>query len=212
MLIPHPLPGRIALFPLPGVLLLPRARLPLQIFEPRYLQMLEDVLKTGHRMIGMIQPQSEGPGGLAPVGCAGRVVAFNETEDGRMLIQLQAVSRFSLQQAEEGFHPYLTGEVDWSGYSQDIRRPETDPDFERGPFMARLRRFMDLHDLSTDWDSAEDAETETLINSLSMLLPLADEEKQALLEAPTLAGRRELLDGLIEYALHNVDDSEERLQ
>lgn len=209
MRLPHPLPDRIALFPLPGALLLPRSRLPLQIFEPRYLQMLEDVLKSGHRMIGMIQPED---GGLASVGCAGRVVVFNETEDGRMMIQLQAVSRFRLTEVEEGFQPYLTGCVSWTGFQRDIGKPETDSDFQRTTFLARLRRFMDDRDLSTDWDSASDAETETLINALSMLLPFEPKEKQALLEAPTLAERRELLDGLIEYALRSGGENEERLQ
>ncbi|TRW98624.1 ATP-dependent protease [Paracoccus sp. M683] len=206
---PHPLPERIVLFPLPGALLLPRARLPLQIFEPRYLQMLEDVLKSGHRMIGMIQPCEDG---LAEVGCAGRVVAFSETDNGRMLIQLRAVCRFRLNQVEEGFHPYLTGWADWSGFADDLSNSaETDPGFDRAPFMARLRRYMLAHELSTDWETAGNAETETLINSLSMLLPLPPEEKQALLEAPTLAERRALLDGLIEFALRS-GENEERLQ
>ena len=205
---PHPLPERIPLFPLPGALLLPRARLPLQIFEPRYLQMLEDTLKSGHRMIGMIQPQEDG---LAGVGCAGRVVAFSETDNGRMLIQLRAVSRFRLVEAEEGFQPYLTGRADWSGFGIDLGGTESDPDFQRGPFLERLKRFMEERDLSTDWENASAAETETLINSLSMLLPLDPEEKQALLEAPTLAERRALLDGLIEYALRS-GEHEERLQ
>lgn len=205
---PHPLPDRIPLFPLPGALLLPRARLPLQIFEPRYLQMLEDTLKSGHRMIGMIQPHEDG---LAAIGCAGRVVAFSETDNNRMLIQLRAVSRFRLVEAEEGFQPYLTGRVDWAGFGVDLGGTETDPEFQRGPFLERLRRFMDARELSTDWENAGAAETETLINSLSMLLPLDHEEKQALLEAPTLTERRALLDGLIEYALRSGED-EERLQ
>ncbi|AUH33380.1 LON peptidase substrate-binding domain-containing protein [Paracoccus tegillarcae] len=209
MRVPHPLPDRIALFPLPGALLLPRARLPLQIFEPRYLQMLEDVLKSGHRMIGMIQPEGDG---LTAIGCAGRVVAFNETETGRMLIQLQAVSRFRLGEVVEGFQPYLIGQVDWKEFTRDTGKTEIDEQFQREPFLANLRRYMDEHDLSTDWDSAADAETETLINSLSMLLPLEPKEKQALLEAPTLAERRELLDGLIEYALRVGSENEERLQ
>lgn len=208
MQIPHPLPERIALFPLPGALLLPRARLPLQIFEPRYLQMLEDTLRSGHRMIGMIQPQDEG---LAAVGCAGRIVAFNETDNGRMLIQLRAVSRFRLNEVDEGFHPYLTGDVDWSGFGRDLGKPENDDDFRREPFLDRLRRFMEAHELSTDWEIAASTETDSLINSLSMLLPFEQEEKQALLEAPTLTERRVLLEGLIEYALHN-GENEERLQ
>lgn len=194
------LPGQIPLFPLPGAVLMPRARLPLQIFEPRYLQMLEDVLKTDHRLIGMIQPIGEG---LARVGTAGRVVAFSETDDGRMMISLRAVSRFRLGEVEEGFLPYLRGRVDWSGFEADRENgDETDPGFDREAFLSRLRRFMAARDLSTDWEAAGEADDEMLVNALSMLLPLEVEEKQALLEAPTLGERREILDGLIEYALH----------
>lgn len=203
-----PLPDRLALFPLPGALVMPRAILPLQIFEPRYLAMFEDALKSDHRMIGMIQPAGDD---LAPVGCAGRIVAFTETDDDRMLIQLRGISRFRLIEANEGFRPYLTGQIDWSEYAVDLGKPETDPDFQRQPFLDRLRRFMDAHDLATDWDTAEDADTENLINSLAMLLPLEPEEKQALLEAETLPKRRALLDGLVEYALHG-GANEERLQ
>lgn len=193
------LPGQIPLFPLPGAVLMPRARLPLQIFEPRYLQMLEDVLKTEHRLIGMIQPIGEG---LARIGTAGRVVAFSETEDGRMMISLRAVSRFRLGDVEEGFLPYLRGRVDWSPFAGDRKGDETDRGFDREAFLSRLRRYMAARDLSTDWEAAGEADDEMLVNALAMLLPLEIEEKQALLEAPTLTARREILDGLIEYALH----------
>lgn len=206
---PHlPLPDRLPLFPLTGALLLPRAVLPLQIFEPRYLQMFEDALKSGHRLIGMIQPSGSG---LAQVGCAGRITAFTETDDNRMLIQLRAESRFRLTETEQGFLPYLTGMADWSDFTRDRKGPEQDPDFQRPPFLARIGRFMQAHELTTDWATLEDAEVETLINALSMLLPFAPEEKQALLEAQTLTDRRELLDGLVEFALHG-GETEERLQ
>lgn len=194
------LAGQIPLFPLPGAVLMPRARLPLHIFEPRYLQMLEDVLKTEHRLIGMIQPIGEG---LASIGTAGRVVAFSESDDGRLMITLRAISRFHLAEVEEGFLPYLRGRVDWSGFEADRETgDETDPDFDREAFLARLRRYMAARDLSTDWEAAGEADDEMLINALAMLLPLEAEEKQALLEAPTLSERRGILDGLIEYALH----------
>lgn len=202
------LPDSLPLFPLPGALLLPRAVLPLQIFEPRYLQMLEDVLKTDHRLIGMIQPAGDD---LAPVGCAGRVAAFSETEDGRYMISLRAISRFDLIEAEQGFAPYIKGRVDWSDWGADRGGEETDPAFARGPFLERLQRFMAQQELATDMDIAAKADTEMLINSLSMLLPFEPEEKQALLEARTLAERRELLEGLMEYALHS-NGQEERLQ
>ena len=120
---------------------MPRARLPLQIFEPRYLQMVEDVLKTPDRLIGMIQPAETGLDSLASVGCAGRVVAFSELDDGRMMIALRAHSRFRLGEVRPGFAPYLRGEVDWSGYDADLTAgSEQDPGFDRPAFMARRAR------------------------------------------------------------------------
>lgn len=200
------LPDTLPLFPLPGAILLPRARLPLHVFEPRYLQMLDDTLKSPHRLIGMIQPEGKG---LARVGCAGRVVSFAETDDNRMMITLRAVSRFRLTETQEGFAPYLRGRVDWGDFGADLdAAAQTDPDFDRPAFLDKLRRFMEARELSTDWDTAREAEEEMLVNSLSMLLPFEPEEKQALLEAPALPERRALLDGLIEYALHGGHDEE----
>lgn len=203
------LPDTIPLFPLPGAVLLPRTRLPLHIFEPRYLQMVEDVLKSGHRLIGMIQPIGDG---LASVGTAGRLTMFSETDDGRLMISLRAVSRFRLVERIEGFTPYLRGRVDWAGYRGDrAATVPPDPHFERERFLERLGRYMAERELSTDWNAAEEADDELLVNSLSMLLPLGVEEKQALLEAPDLPRRRAMLDGLLEYALHGGDDDEEML-
>ena len=202
------LPPRIPLFPMPGAVLMPRARLPLHIFEPRYLQMLDDVLKTDHRLIGMIQPDGDG---LAAIGSAGRVAAFSETDDGRMMISLKAVSRFRLIEVEEGFAPYLRAVIDWSDFARDRKGPEQDPDMDRGRLFPLLQRYMEAHELSTDWDTAAETEDEMLVNSLSMALPFSPTDKQALLESPTLSDRRELLQGLIEFALHG-GDNEERLQ
>lgn len=201
------LPGTIPLFPLSGAVLLPRTRLPLQIFEPRYLQMVEDVLKTPARLIGMIQP-AEGER-LAQIGCAGRIVAFSELDDHRLMISLKAVSRFRLDEVQQGFSPYLRGRVDWTEHQRDMDpRPETVPKVDRAALIAKLVRFARKRDLTTDWAAAETADEEGLVNSLAMLLPFASEEKQALLESPTLATRRVLLDGLLEYALRGGDDEE----
>lgn len=206
----HDLPDSLPLFVLPGALMLPRTRLPLQVFEPRYLQMLDDTLKTDHRMIGIIQPAGDD---LAPIGCAGRVVAFSENDDGRYMVSLKAVSRFQLTDATQGFTPYLKGGADWSDYARDRSSKPEDVDFDRDAFLGRLVRFMEARDLATDLDNARQADAETLINALSMLLPLAPEEKQALLEAQTLEDRLAMLDGLIEYALRQTGaDHEERLQ
>lgn len=203
------LPGTIPLFPLPGALLLPRARLPLHIFEPRYLAMLDDALKTPTRLIGMIQPTAEDdPPPLHKIGCAGRVTAFSETEDGRYMITLSGVARFRVRSEVEGFTPYRRAEIDWTGFDGDRGPTETDPAFDRAAFMALLGRFFEEHGLSTDWDSLKDADTELLINSLSMLLPLQPEDKQALLEAPSLVTRRETLVTLIEFALRGGNGDE----
>lgn len=207
------LPGTIPVFPLPGALLLPRSRLPLHLFEPRYLQMFEDCLKTSHRLIGMVQPH-DGPGGkskLHAIGCAGRVTQFSETEDGRYMITLSGISRFRVQQEVEGFQPYRKAKVTWDGFARDLGPTEEDPGFKREKFLNLLARYFNAQDLKTDWDSLKDAEDEMLINSLSMLCPFEPEERQALLEAPSLSTRRETLVTLIEFALRG-GASEEILQ
>ncbi len=197
------LPETIPVFPLPGALLLPRARLPLHLFEPRYLQMFEDCLKTQHRFIGMVQPHegSAGKGKLHTIGCAGRVTQFSETEDGRYMITLSGISRFRVVEEVNGFTPYRRANVNWDGFARDLGPVEEDPGFQRDKFMNLLARFFHAQDLKTDWESLKDAEDEMLINSLSMLCPFDPEERQALLEAPSLSTRRETLVTLIEFAL-----------
>ena len=202
------LPLAIPVFPLPGALLLPRAKLPLHIFEPRYLAMIEDVMKTPERLLGMIQPN--GGRGLHRIGCAGRLTAFSETEDGRYMITLTGISRFRVADEVEGFTPYRKFNVSWDGFERDLGPVERDPDMDRGVLLALLERFFEDKGLSTDWDGIRDAEDELLINSLSMLCPFEPEDRQALLEAPELAQRRETLITLISYALHG--GGEERLQ
>lgn len=204
------LPDCIPVFPLPGALLLPRARLPLNIFEPRYLAMLDDTLKTTHRLIGMIQPvvmpEGRASGRLHQIGCAGRVTALQETEDGRYLITLSGVCRFRMGALQDGFAPYLKSVVDWADFERDLGRGEEDPEFDRKAFLKVLARFFDSAQLSSDWDSLKEAEPELLINSLSILCPFDPEEKQALLEAPTLGNRRETLVTLMEFALRGGGD------
>ena len=202
------LPDTIPIFPLPGALLLPRGRLPLHIFEPRYLAMIEDAMKAPHRLIGMIQPYdtASGESRLHRIGCAGRLNAFNETEDGRYMVTLAGVSRFRLVQEIDGFQPYRRCEVKWDGFERDRGKVEHDPDFDREHFMDLLSRFFEDQNLKTDWDQLSEAEDELLINSLSMLCPFEPEDKQALLEAPSLSTRRETLVTLIEYALRGGDE------
>ena len=205
------LPDTIAIFPLAGALLLPRSRLPLHIFEPRYLQMIEDALKTPGRLIGMVQPNKvpgrEGPG-LHTIGCAGRITQFSETEDGRYMITLGGVSRFRVVKEIEGFTPYRRCDVSWDGFERDLGKDEEDMDFRRKPFLDSLSRYFDAQNLSADWETLKEADDELLINSLSMMLDFDPEDKQALLEAPSLSTRRETLVTLIEYALRGGSEGE----
>jgi uncharacterized protein len=206
------LPDTIPIFPLPGALMLPRARLPLHIFEPRYLAMLDDCMKTRERLIGMVQPRSVPGGGntrLHAIGCAGRLTAFSETEDGRYMITLTGVSRFRMASEVEGFAPYRRANVTWSGFERDLGPTETDAGFDKQAFLELLQRYFRAVDLSTDWGSLKEAEEELLINSLSMLCPFAPEEKQALLEAPSLATRRETLVTLMEFVLRSQGGASE---
>lgn len=203
------LPDTIAIFPLPGALMLPRARLPLHIFEPRYLQMLDDALKTETRLIGMVQPNRvegrEGHG-LHTIGCAGRITQFSETEEGRYLITLSGISRFRVVKEVEGFTPYRRCEVNWDGFDRDRGGSEEDGGFERERFLDLLSRYFTTRGLSTDWQSLKEADDELLVNSLSMMLDFEPEDKQALLEAPSLSTRRETLVTLIEFAMRGGQD------
>ncbi len=205
------LPDTIPIFPLPGALLLPRARLPLHLFEPRYLQMLDDTMKTKHRLIGMIQPRDV-PGSdekrLHAIGCAGRLTGFSETEDGRYMITLSGMSRFRVKEEVSGFTPYRRCTVDWQPFGRDLGDTEEDAGFKRAAFLKTLGRYFQAMELSTDWSSLSEAEPELLINSLSMLCPFDPEDKQALLEAPSLETRRETLVTLLEFALRGGSGEE----
>ncbi|MBO9413094.1 MULTISPECIES: LON peptidase substrate-binding domain-containing protein [unclassified Ruegeria] len=213
MMHPADLPETVSVFPLPGALLLPRARLPLHIFEPRYLQMLDDALKTPERLIGMVQPNpsASNDARLHQIGCAGRVTQFSETEDGRYLITLSGVSRFRIRSELDAFTPYRRCAVSWEGFDRDLGKTEQDDGFNRPRFLNLLEKFFSSQNLSTDWDTLKDADDELLVNSLSMLLDFDPEEKQALLEAPCLRTRRETLVTLIEFAMRG-GSSEDHLQ
>ena len=211
------LPDAIPLFPLPGALLLPRAKLPLHIFEPRYLAMLEDCMATRNRLIGMIQPRATPAGGgerLHAIGCAGRLTAMSETDDGRYMVTLRGVSRFRIvaEEPSEGL-PYRRATVSWGAFNRDLGPAEHDAGLDRDAFLGLLARYFEAAQLSTEWDNLKDADDELLINALSMLCPFPPEERQALLEAPSLTTRRETLVTLMEFALHEGDhDGPEPMQ
>lgn len=203
------LPEVLPVFPLPGALLLPRARLPLHIFEPRYLAMVDDCLKHPQRLIGMICPiGSEEGAKLSAIGCAGRLVQFSETEDGRYMITLAGVARFRLRGEEEGFSPYRRFSVEWADFGRDLGPAEADPALRREALLALVSRYLAQRDLAPDWSGLEQAPDEVLINALSMLCPLSPEDRQALLEAPSLTDRREMLETLLEFALRGGTDDE----
>lgn len=168
-------------------------------------------MKTPTRLIGMVQPNKV-PGrddnALHSIGCAGRVTQFSETEDGRYLITLSGISRFRIRQEVTGFSPYRKCDVRWDGFERDLGATEADTEFDRDSFMELLERYFSARQLSTDWDTLKDAEDELLINSLSMLLDFDPEDKQALLEAPSLATRRETLVTLIEFTLRGGANEE----
>ena len=200
------LPDILPIFPLVGVLLLPRARLPLNIFEPRYLAMTRDAL-GGERLIGMIQPSDpqggHGIGGMNPpvypVGCAGRITQFSETDDGRFLITLTGVSRFRIVEELPLLSGYRRAIPDWTPFAPDREIPDA-PQFDRARLVRGLKTFFGQRQLSADWNAIEKAPAEQLIASIAMACPFAPSEKQALLEAADLEQRALLLTGLVEMA------------
>jgi len=192
------LPQVIPVFPLAGAVVLPRGQLPLNVFEPRYLNMVDDAM-AGDRIIGMVQPHG-GPSalpGLSPVGCAGRITGFAETSDGRYLITLTGVSRFRVAAELPVKTPYRQVRADFGPYEGDLAAPGESPDFDRHAFLDALRGYLANRALEIDWDTAEGAPMEALVNSLSMALPFEPAEKQALLESLTLQHRADALTALM---------------
>jgi uncharacterized protein len=204
------LPDTLPIFPLTGVLLLPRGRLPLNIFEPRYLAMTRDAL-GGERLIGMVQPnepQQDNRGGGAldppvyPIGCAGRITSFSETDDGRYLLTLTGVSRFRIRDELPLLSGYRRVVAEWQPFAHDVDTP-SGTEFDRERFIRGLKGFFTQRQISADWEAIEKAAGEHLINSIAMLCPFAPSEKQALLEAPDLDERARLLIALVEMAAVN---------
>jgi Lon protease-like protein len=194
------LPEILAIFPLDGALLLPGGVLPLQIFEPRYLNMIDDAMR-GDRLIGMIQTLEGGPRdapALREVGCAGRITSYSETGDGKYLIALSGVCRFAVIEEAEVRTPYRQVRADFRRFEPDLAEDDETVEFERARFLDLLRRFLDRRQLGVEWDVIHSAPAPALINSLSMALPFSPVEKQALLEAPDLDGRRHALTALLE--------------
>jgi Lon protease-like protein len=195
------LPRTLPVFPLTGVLLLPRGQLPLNIFEPRYLAMVDTAL-AGPRLIGMIQPADHESTAAKPplsgAGCAGRITAFGETDDGRYLITLTGLCRFRVAAEPEVMTPYRQVHADYSPFAEDLQTVEREIPRER--VIAALKHYVKRQQLKADWSSVTGAPPETLINALAMLCPFEPAEKQALLEARTFDQRVETLIALLELS------------
>lgn len=208
--LPHDqLPETIPVFPLTGVLLLPRGKLPLNIFEPRYLNMVQDALAS-NRLIGMIQPRDGGMGNHPPlydIGCVGRITSFSETEDGRFLITLTGISRFRITGEVPTTRGYRRIIADWSAFAADLDEDEA-CDLDRASLDSTLRAYFKQQGISANWDSIAQAPLDRLITSLAMICPFDAPEKQALLESPDLNSRAKLLLALVEMAVHQGGDNE----
>jgi uncharacterized protein len=199
------LPDTLKLFPLPGALLLPRSELPLNIFEPRYVAMVNDAM-AGDRLIGMIQPEQEnsdlsGNPALFKIGCAGRITSFAETPDERILINVTGISRFAIEEELDTTTPYRQIKASFAPFTDDLVPGHRQDEVDRPALLKVFRAYLDANDLSTDWREVERASTEALVNTLSALAPYESRDKQALLEAASLKARAEVLVALTEISL-----------
>ena len=204
---PNALPDVIAVFPLPGALLLPRGQMPLNIFEPRYLAMIEDALRSSHRIIGMIQPDPAHPGAdadkpnLFKIGCVGRITQFAESGDGRYLIQLTGIARFRIEEELPVSTLYRQCRVSYRSFVGDFVARKGEEQVDRKALLRALTAFLKANDLKADWEGIENAPNEALVNALAMMSPYDVAEKQAMLEAPDLKARAEILVAVTEIEL-----------
>jgi uncharacterized protein len=207
------LPPTAPVFPLNGAILLPRSILPLNIFEPRYLEMIDDVI-TGNRLLVIVQPDrsasepaemprivTESPQGAPPVrhvGCIGRLTAFQETDDGRVLVTLQGLARCKLGAELRATTPYRQFAIDSAPFAQDFEQGAGEDHVDREALLKGLKAYLAKNDMKADWTAIGRSSTESLVNGLSIISPYGPEEKQALLEAPDLKSRAEVLLALAE--------------
>jgi Lon protease-like protein len=203
------LPDRIPVFPLTGALLLPSGQMPLNIFEPRYMEMVDSAI-AGARLIGMIQPALDAAESavhprLCDVGCVGRLTQFSETGDGRYLVTLSGVSRFRVLEEVEAGTPYRQARVAYEGFS-DLAEPRRGEEaVDRDALLRTFRAYLEANGLEADWESVNRASNAGLVTALSMMSPWGPPEKQALLESPDHAARADTLIAITEYALAGAD-------
>ena len=203
---PGDLPQVIPVFPLPGALLLPRGQMPLNIFEPRYLAMVDDAMTDRHRLIGMIQPDTAHPGpeerpNLYKIGCVGRITQLAETGDGRYLLELTGVARFRIEEELKVATAYRQCRVSYVPFADDFIARKGEDEVDRKAVLEALTAFLKANNLKTDWQGVENAPNEALVNALAMMSPYGAAEKQALLEAPDLKSRAEILVAVTEMEL-----------
>jgi Lon protease-like protein len=216
---PIDLPEVIPVFPLPGALLLPRGQMPLNVFEPRYLAMVDDALRDGHRLIGMIQPDvahADAAADTEPlfkIGCVGRITELAESGDGRYLIELTGIARFRIEEELKVKTAYRQCRVTYAPFADDFVARKGENEVDRKAVLTALRDFLEANDLNADWEGIEKAPNEALVNALSMMSPYGPAEKQALLEAPDLKTRAEILVAITEIELAKKDsEGEPQLQ
>jgi hypothetical protein len=195
---PSDLADQIPVFPLPGALLLPRGQMPLNIFEPRYTAMVDDALRSGRRLIGMIQPDEAHPGpegkpNLYKIGCVGRITQIAETGDGRYLLQLTGIARFRVEEELAVETAYRQCRVSYAPFIDDFTARKGEDAVDRKSLLRALSDFLKANDLKADWEGIENAPNEALVNALAMMSPYGSAEKQAMLEAPDLKSRAEIL-------------------
>lgn len=205
------LPAELPILPLSGVLLLPRGRMPLNIYELRYIAMIDEAMANG-RMLGVIQPSIEDDRLQTPplyrVGCAGKITSFTESDDGRYLINLSGLCRFEVgEELPQGERPYRRIVPNWAPFKEDLEESDN-ADYDRARLTEALRNYFRIQGVMADWNVVQNTASEELVSSLAMICPLPPNEKQALLEAPSLHARADLLITLLEMASLNQDDGE----
>jgi uncharacterized protein len=211
---PNDLPAEIPVFPLPGALLLPRGQMPLNIFEPRYLAMVDDALRGGDRIIGMIQPDVRHKGSierpvLYKIGCAGRITQLAESGDGRYLIELTGIARFEVLEELATATAYRKCRVNFARFADDFIPRKGEEQVDRDALLRTLRDFLKANKLKADWQGIDNAPNEALVNALAMMSPYGSAEKQALLEAKDLKSRAEILVAVTEIELAKSGSSGE---
>lgn len=218
---PADLPAKLALFPLRGAILLPRATLPLNVFEPRYLALIDEAM-SGSRVIGIVQPagrdEDEGDSlesrsvGLRKVGCAGRITSYQELDDGRLVVTLTGIARFDMRDEAITTKPYRTANASYERFVSDFSVGLGEDQVDRANLLRVLKSYLETNRLKADWNAVQRASSEFLINVLAVMCPYGPEEKQALLEAADLKTRADVLIALAEMELASGGESGGTLQ